>query len=220
MKKQNPSFRFSSRSLPTSGYALQKKDLPRAAEVMARAFFHDPSIRFLCGGQTTGPHDREYFRAVLKSLSGEALILATDEAVGDLLVLLPPGSRDISPLRFFQNGGLKLLGLFGPGLFLRSLRYENNCQKIQDRVAPREAWTCLCFVVAPERQGRGEGSRLMKPLLRALDERGIPLYLETHRERNLEIYRHYGFEEADVSRIPKTNIRQYALLRKAREPLE
>lgn len=48
--------------------------------------------------------------------------------------------------------------------------------------------------VRPEAQGRGVGSRLLAVGTRRLDAAGQPAYLETQTERNLGLYRRYGFE--------------------------
>ena len=38
--------------------------------------------------------------------------------------------------------------------------------------------------------------------------------LETHKEENVQIYEHYGFELLEVSKMPNTEIVQYSMLRK------
>ena len=68
-----------------------------------------------------------------------------------------------------------------------------------------------------EKQGQGIGSRLIKPVLQALDDYHIPLYLETHKEINTYIYEHLGFHMVDISTIPGTNTTQYAMLRTTKD---
>ncbi len=70
----------------------------------------------------------------------------------------------------------------------------------------------MCFIVESDYQGQGRGSQLLRPVLRILDAERTPLYLETHKKINTEIYRHYGFRLVDTSRIPKTATLQYAML--------
>lgn len=199
--------------LRSTAYCVQVQDLTRAARVMAAAFGGDPSIRYLLGGTSEGPNDWRYFLTVLRAVYDKCCLLSSDADVQDLLVLFPPTLQSVPTLRFFWNGGLRLCRFFGPGLLLRSLRYERNCQRIKARLLPPTAWYCMCFVVLPERQGRGAGSRLIRPVLRSLDEQQVPLYLETHREVNTQIYKHLGFRLADVSVIPGTAITQYGMLR-------
>ena len=69
------------------------------------------------------------------------------------------------------------------------------------------------LVASPEVQGRGQGSRLLKPALECLRRAGVPLYLETHKPVNTQIYAHLGFRQADVSTIPGTRVAQYAMLK-------
>jgi GNAT superfamily N-acetyltransferase len=48
--------------------------------------------------------------------------------------------------------------------------------------------------VAPDAQGRGLGSALMRPTLDRCDEQGLPAYLEASSERNAVLYERLGFE--------------------------
>lgn len=200
-------------SLSETAHALQKDELEKGATVMAAAFGSDPSIRYLLGGDSMGREDWRYFLTVLRALYGKCLMLSSDGSIQDLLILFPPELKSVPASGFFLSGGLGLCRFFGAKLLLRSLNYESNCQRIKERFLTPDTWYCMCFAVLPEKQGRGAGSRLIKPVLKALDERHIPLYLETHKEVNTHIYEHLGFRMADVSVIPGTETTQYAMLR-------
>ncbi len=200
-------------TLRTTGYCLREDDLPQAARVMAAAFGDDPAIRYLLGGEAMGRDDWRYFLTVLRAVYGRCVLLSTDEAVQDLLVLFPPELQSVPAVPFFLRGGVGLCRFFGPALFARSLRYENNCRRIKRRFSTPDMWYCMCFVVQPGLQGQGNGSRLIRPVLQALDARHVPLYLETHKVVNTCIYEHLGFHMADVSVIPGTETTQYAMLR-------
>ena len=201
-------------ALRGSAYSVRKGDLEKAARLMAAAFHDDPSIRYLLGGGTQGRDDWRYFFAVLRALYGRCVMLAGDETLQSLLILFPPRLKSVPSLGFMLNGGIGLAGRFGLPLFRRSINYEGNCQRIKNRFTTPEAWYCMCFVVSPEAQGLGSG--LIRPVLDILDKHGAPLYLETHKEVNTRIYMHLGFETADVSAIPGTDIKQYAMLHRPR----
>ena len=109
--------------------------------------------------------------------------------------------------------GLGLFRSFGPELLLRSLNYERNCRAVKSRFATAHSWYCLCLAVSPQLQGRGIASRLIRPALEELEANRCSLYLETHRELNVSIYRHLGFELLDASPIPGTNIVQYSMMK-------
>lgn len=53
-------------------------------------------------------------------------------------------------------------------------------------------------------------------MLDTLDAYVAPLYLETHKKINTRICMNLGFETADVSVIPGTDIKQYAMLHRPR----
>ena len=140
-------------------------------------------------------------------------MLSSDEQINSLLILFPPELKAVPTMPFMLNGGISLCRYFGVSLYLRSLSYENNCQKVKSRYAAPDMWYCMCFVVKPQLQGQGVGSRLIRPALGIFERNHIPLYLETHKKTNVEIYKHYGFEVVDCNPIPKTEIMQYSMVR-------
>lgn len=199
--------------LAAAGHWVKRKELTAAAKVMASAFHDDPSIRYLLGGEKEGEADWKYFYCVLKAVYGKCIMLSTDEGLNDLLVLLPPRLKAVPTFSFLQKGGIFLSRFFGPGLFIRSFRYERNCRIIKSRFLTPRSWYCMCFAVSPGMQGRGLGSRLIKPVLDVFDRYDIPLYLETHKAGNVSMYTHLGFTAVDVTKIPATDITQYAMLK-------
>ncbi len=213
MKKQSLCPPDMYKELCSGAYSLLRSDLPAAARLMASAFSRDPSIRYLLGGTEAGSRDWEYFLCVLRAVYGKCLILSADEKIDSLLILFPPKLKAVPSLSFLAGGGLGLFRSFGPGLFLRSLNYERNCRAVKGRFAAAHTWYCLCLAVSPQLQGRGLGSRLIRPALKVLETSRCPLYLETHREVNVSIYRHLGFELLDSSPIPGTDIVQFAMMK-------
>ena len=201
-------------ALTGSAYSLHKDDLEKGARLMAAAFHDDPSIRYLLGGQTLGSYDWRYFLCVLKAVYGKCVMLSDSNELRSLLILFPPTLKSVPSLGFMANGGVRLLRFFGLPLFRHSVIYENNCRRIKSRLSTPDTRYCMCLVVAPEEQGRGIGSGLLKPVLEILDKYHAPAYLETHKERNTRIYRYLGFDLADISTIPGTGIKQYAMLHK------
>lgn len=195
-------------------YRISKKDIGQCADLMSRAFHDDPSIRYLLGGSDMGSNDWRYFNTILKAVYGKCAMLSTDGSLNDLLILFPPKLKSVPAVGFFANGGASLSGLYNRGLLKRTINYEGNCKAVKERFVSRDAWYCMCFVVSPEKQGQGKGSSLIRPVLREMDGKNAPLYLETHKLVNTEIYKHLGFDLVDVSAIPGTGISQYAMLRK------
>ena len=204
--------------LSKTAYCVQKKDLAAAAKVMAAAFSDDASIRYLLGGQSEGASDWTYFLCVLKAIYGKCVMLSADERIDNLLILFPPQLKAVPTMPFMLNGGIALCRSFGLNLFLRSLNYENNCKAVKSQHTTPDTWYCMCFVVSPQLQGQGIGSRLIKPVLNVLERNHIPLYLETHKTVNVDMYEHLGFETVGTSTIPKTKIIQHSMIKQSACP--
>jgi GNAT superfamily N-acetyltransferase len=64
-----------------------------------------------------------------------------------------------------------------------------------EKVHPKEPhWYLAVLGTAPEHQGKGVGSALMKPILDRCDGEGVPAYLESSKESNIPFYKRHGFE--------------------------
>ena len=194
-------------------YTVQKKDLKTCADVAARALLDDPSSRYLLKQNLTRQKLAKYYLNAFKALYDEAYILATSEDIEGIIILMPPGKTSVSARRFIEAGGLKLPFSVGFGILSRSIEYENNNCRIRQSVCSDETWFIFEFGVAPEKQGQGFGSVLMKPFLSWLDERHLPCYLETHRKKNVDLYTHYGFQLKATDTLPDKKHTQYGMLR-------
>ena len=100
-------------------------------------------------------------------------------------LVLPPGAWSTPPRVALLQGRC-----FG----LRLHRAEGLLTKIEWR-HPRAPHYYFAYIgVAPQAQGQGLGSRLMRPTLDRCDERGLPAYLEASSERNALLYERLGFK--------------------------
>ena len=75
-------------------------------------------------------------------------------------------------------------------------------------------WYLSTIGVDPVYQGRGYASLLIRAKLAELDKQNVPCYLETMKEKNVSIYRHFGFEVVEEGIIPDTDVPMWAMLRK------
>lgn len=194
-------------------YRVQKQDLKRCAEVAARAFIDDPSSEYLLNRNLSCTKLYRYYLTSFKALYSDALLWAPNKDIEGLIILMPPGKSSVSARKFIESGGLLLPISVSFGILSRSLEYESNNQKIRQSVYPSETWYIFQFAVAPEKQGMGIGSILLRPFLNWLDERHLPCYLETHKEKNIDLYVHYGFTLNKTETLPDRKQKQYAMLR-------
>lgn len=173
--------------------ATQPADVDAVAADLAAAFVHDPVTDWF--SRTDAQRDAArlgFFRHLLKELilpQGEALRPASG---GGAAVWMPSESLGPNPLWKEAQALPMLLRLTGWGRFSRLL----TLREVMDKHHPMDRpHSYLWFLgVAPEAQGHGVGSRLLKAKLDQLDAAGTPAFLETATERNLSLYRRHGFE--------------------------
>jgi ribosomal protein S18 acetylase RimI-like enzyme len=68
--------------------------------------------------------------------------------------------------------------------------------------------------VHPNHHGQGWGSKLLRPVLEHADKNRKVCYLETETEKNVDMYRHFGFEVVKTLRPDFSDADFHLLLRK------
>ena len=57
----------------------------------------------------------------------------------------------------------------------------------------------------------------MRPMLQFCDDEKMVAYLETNKECNVGLYKHYGFDLMKEEFIPKTSVTHYAMVRQPKD---
>jgi ribosomal protein S18 acetylase RimI-like enzyme len=75
-------------------------------------------------------------------------------------------------------------------------------------------------IIAIDKSLRGKGAfrRLITPAIEFADREQIPMVLETHNQRNVGIYEHFGFELVKTITAIETHVQQYCMIRKPGRP--
>ena len=97
---------------------------------------------------------------------------------------------------------------------LRSYREitEYMSSKIRE-IVPCGSWYLSIVGIAPQFQGQGLGSSLIKPVLSKLDGLGIPSYLETFTSRNKRFYERLGYQDVSAFMEPVTGCEYWVMIR-------
>ena len=74
--------------------------------------------------------------------------------------------------------------------------YDNLCKEKHREHANFPHYYLYNLAVHPDHQKKGNASKLLKPVLKILDQQGLACYLETS-ERNIPFYEHFGFRVVD-----------------------
>jgi ribosomal protein S18 acetylase RimI-like enzyme len=106
-----------------------------------------------------------------------------------------------------------LLFRLRPSELVANIASDRYSDALHARCAPGPHWYLFVIGVEPACQGQGVGGALLRPMLARADREAMPVYLETHKERNVSFYQHFGFAVAGEGRIPGSNVTVYGMLR-------
>ena len=194
-------------------YLVQKKDLPRLAEVAADAYQDYPLHNWFTKGKYDKTASRLIMEISLKTMTEDAVIYADSEELNGFAVWLPFGFTGSKTLPFLFNGGLKLILHSGLGIIRRLLTYETYAMQLKKTYTDNYDWYLYNLSIKRDAQGKGIASKLMRPMLGFCDDEKMVAYLETNKESNIGLYTHYGFSLMKEEVIPKTDVVHYAMVR-------
>ena len=196
-------------------YYIQEYDLKRVGEMVGGTFADDTAVKYLFGDVSEKTRNR-YCQTTYRSMFGDAIMISTDAAIDNLIVLCPPGYRGIPTMRFLRSGGLATVFGLGLGAMKRSIAFEKNAVAVRNRYSDDKTWYLMTFAVRAGKTHQGLGSAILRPILEWMDKNHYSVYLETDKAVNVEMYEHFGFQVVDICMVPGSQIKQYGMLRTAR----
>ena len=203
------------RAIENAGlYIVQEQDLDRLAEVAADAYQGYPLHNWFTKGKYDAKASRLIMQISLKTMTEDAVIYADSEEINGFAVWLPFGFTGSKTIPFLANGGLELILHSGPGIIGRLLTYETYAMNLKKAFTDHYDWYLYNICVKRESQGKGISKKLLSPMLQFCDDERMVAYLETNKESNVGLYKHYGFDLMKEELIPKTPVTHYAMVRK------
>lgn len=202
------------RAIKNAGlYIVEKSDLDRLAEIAADAYLDYPLHNWLTKGKYDPKASRLIMQITLKAMTEDAVIYADSEELNGFAVWLPIGFTGSKTTPFLVNGGLSLILHSGLGIIGRLLTYESYAMNLKKQFTDNYDWYLYNLSIKKDAQGKGIASKLLRPMLQFCDEEKMVAYLETNKDSNVSLYRHYNFELMKEEIIPKTPVTHYAMVR-------
>jgi ribosomal protein S18 acetylase RimI-like enzyme len=200
---------------------LTPEYVDKAGKVAGRAFQDDPVALFTLPDEKEREQKLPYsFKMIYAYGIRNGVTYATSNNFEGIIVWLPPDKLYPSMWAMMRHGGLKMI-FKASNLKVKAIKtmkvtiaifnYEDERHKA---LAPFEHWYLQNIAVKPEEQGKGYGSLLIRAMTEKIDKIGLPIYLETNKEKNLSFYQKHGFEILEHTIIPKTDVRLWCMLRK------
>ncbi|MBA7626092.1 hypothetical protein ES703_33532 [subsurface metagenome] len=184
-----------------------------AGKILSKAFHHDPLFNYIIpDSKERSKTITHLFQHVVKYCIryGEVYSSSNLECIS---VWFPPKDSYYTTWKAIKTGALTLpLKVKWKYLTLQN-KFHKFSDSLHKKLVPYPHWYLSVIGVDPNRQGEGLGSHLISTTIKRIDKEHKPIYLETNLEKNVEIYKHFGFHVLKKVKIPGTKIFQWCLLR-------
>jgi GNAT superfamily N-acetyltransferase len=192
---------------------LRPSQVDRAAAVFAAALADDPLyLHFFPDARTRRRCLTELYRFRLAT-ERERVRCTSDGLEGCALWIPPGGGTGRQPPGVTVTAVIRLVRSIPWPAILRMWRYHRFALRLHESLLPAAHWYLDVVVVAPEQQGRGFASGLIRPTLERASRDRVPCFLETQNPANVALYRRFGFEVAARVRVPGTSLMHVAMVR-------
>lgn len=202
-------------------YRVQKEDLPKLQELLTECFEEDPLYLSLIPDEDTRKRLLpELFECDLTEFFETCEIFADSRELNGLLVV--SDTRDsINPVQYiFTEIRAKLktdeylikedMSLKTLWHFILGRDYLNSSWTDQLHQHPR--LHIIYLAVRPSMQHHGVSALLMEEAITYAKEHKMMISLETHNEKNVDMYRHFGFKLFGI--VEKHfGLKQYCMVR-------
>lgn len=198
-------------------FKLTPDYVEKAIKVAGSAFQDDPIMVYVYPDEEERKENAQYgFYMLYRYGIKYGLTYATSKNLEGITIWLPPDKIYPSTWTMMKMGGFYTMRKVGLKIkaMKRSLavfKYEEERHK---ELVPYDHWYFQNIAVKPEEQGKGYGGLLISTLLKAIENDGLAVYVETNTEKAMSIYQKYGFEILEHNIIPDTNIPLWCMLRK------
>jgi ribosomal protein S18 acetylase RimI-like enzyme len=187
-----------------------------AAKTLARAFHDDPVFVYFFPEVSSREDKSTRFFQMLISYSihyGEAYCTTN---LGGVAAWLPSDKLDMSVWGMIRSGVLPLLLALGRNSIKRMLHFDKYSVAAHKRNASFPHLVLQPLGVDPLVQGKGYASLLLRTKFERLDGEGKFCYVDTQTEKNVSMYKHYGFKVVEEFQIPDTAFNNWVMLREPR----
>lgn len=184
-------------SLISDLYEIKKKDIKKAANVLANAFYDDP----IYNKMDIGEDKRRLISEMMIRFSFRyGNVVSTSENLEGVMAI-NPHDKDMTFLRIIRSGAflisMKLLSL------QKTMGAVEKAMKEPKKNLNLEPFIYLFIIgVSQEFQGKGFGGKLLRAIVEKAEIERKPMYLETQNEKNVSLYEKYGFHVVKKIDLP------------------
>lgn len=194
-------------------------DTHTIATVLSKAFADDPLISSFF----PHPHthcDLSYytFRFLVNHTlnNGEVSLAKINNHIVGGALWLPSEHIKRSVLDEIRYGGLAMLRHQSISAIRHQMRVSKQMAVKHHSLLATSHYYLSVLGLRPEVQGQGLATPLITPMLEQADRDRKACYLDTHKEINLNLYRHYGFKVVDQDVMKGSSVKHWMMIREPR----
>jgi GNAT superfamily N-acetyltransferase len=197
---------------------VTKENLKPAALTLSRAFMDYPeSVYFIPDEATRQKKQPAIYRMFLRDSITHGEVLATSPKMEGVAIWQLVDGKNPAWRRGFSFGWWWLNLFTDKETNLRREAYFKYIISLRARVTPERYWFLQAIGVDPVYQGQGFSGRLLRPMLARVDSERLPCFLETQLEKNVTLYKHFGFRVVEEGIVPGSNVHSWVMGRDIKE---
>jgi ribosomal protein S18 acetylase RimI-like enzyme len=194
-------------------YRLHKHETAQAGLMLTEAFQDDPVFNAIFEGATPEQWVAFFTAPVVYCLKYGQVIAPSAQMEG-VAAWVPGKFADMDFFRMLLSGAMwagmkmgieiaqKLKVVFGPIEQDRKVHLQG-----------RDYLYLQLIGLSPQYQGQGFGRILLAALFAESEQKGLPIYLETETEKNVQIYQHLGFKVLKKATLPLIDLPMWEMIR-------
>jgi len=169
-------------------YKIRKKDLQSAVDVITNAFSEESMWKEVF-------NDEEKNRALTEVMVRFCLkyghVLSTSKNLEGVMAIAPH-DKDMTALRIIRSGAFFLsMKIANEAKIMKVL--SNAIEEAKKSLNLGPYIHLLIMGVLQDFQGKGFGGKLLRAVIEKAETEKKPIYLETQKEANVNLYEKYGF---------------------------
>ncbi|MBT9779362.1 GNAT family N-acetyltransferase [Clostridium sp. MCC353] len=202
-------------------YRVEKKDFERLEKLLTRSFAKDPLYcKLIPDADTRKRLMPELFQCDLEEMFATCEIFADSPDINGIMIV----SDESEPYNPFQYYWTEVMAAIktdeylikeDPSLktfwnFIKGKDYLNS--RWTDQLHQEERLHIIYLAVDPDMQHHGISAKLMDETIEYAKAHHLMISLETHNERNVAFYRHFGFKVFGIVERG-FDLKQYCMIR-------
>lgn len=193
---------------------VSKQELDKVAALYARGFYNDPLfVYFFPDDKTRESLSFHTFRFVVAHAFSHGFVNRTSASLEGAATWLPSEKLERGLLDQIRFGALKMVIKQGVGSIQRQLNASEYMQAVHKKHLSEPHLYLSLLTTDNAYRGKGYASKLFAPTLKRADQQRLPCYLDTHNEANVSLYKRFGFQVAEESKIPNSDVTHWGMVR-------